>query len=100
MFCQVTKLINLQVLLVQADCFLRGRYNMELTPNERRRVGDFSMRADEIPLGLGGAHTINDMKLAHYMHIAPRLLFVAQGLATLIGAIVQCGVTPQMRDEE
>jgi hypothetical protein len=33
------------------------------------------------------------MKLAHYMHIAPRLLFVAQGLATLIGAIVQCGVT-------
>ena len=33
------------------------------------------------------------MKLAHYMHIAPRLLFVAQGLATLIGAVVQCGVT-------
>lgn len=27
------------------------------------------------------------------MHIAPRLLFVAQGLATLIGAVVQCGVT-------
>jgi hypothetical protein len=36
---------------------------------------------------------VADMKLAHYMHIAPRLLFVAQGLATLIGAIVQCGVT-------
>lgn len=33
------------------------------------------------------------MKLAHYLHIAPRLLFMAQGLATLIGAIVQCGVT-------
>jgi hypothetical protein len=33
------------------------------------------------------------MKLAHYMHIAPRTLFVAQGLATLVGAIVQCGVT-------
>ncbi|CAG7968854.1 unnamed protein product [Penicillium salamii] len=36
---------------------------------------------------------VADMKLAHYMHIAPRLLFIAQGLATLIGAIVQCGVT-------
>lgn len=33
------------------------------------------------------------MKLAHYLHIAPRTLFMAQGLATLIGAIVQCGVT-------
>lgn len=33
------------------------------------------------------------MKLAHYLHIAPRTLFVAQGLATLVGAIVQCGVT-------
>ncbi|KAL2870690.1 small oligopeptide transporter, OPT family [Aspergillus lucknowensis] len=34
-----------------------------------------------------------DMKLAHYLHIPPRTLFFAQGLATLIGAIVQCGVT-------
>lgn len=33
------------------------------------------------------------MKLAHYLHIAPRTLFMAQGLATLVGAIVQCGVT-------
>ena len=33
------------------------------------------------------------MKLAHYMHISPRILFAAQGLATLVGAIVQCGVT-------
>lgn len=33
------------------------------------------------------------MKLAHYLHIAPRTLFVAQGMATLVGAIVQCGVT-------
>ncbi|CAI7619675.1 unnamed protein product [Penicillium crustosum] len=40
-----------------------------------------------------GLEFVADMKLAHYMHIAPRLLFVAQGLATLIGAIVQCGVT-------
>lgn len=36
---------------------------------------------------------VADMKLAHYLHIAPRTLFAAQGLATLIGAIVQCGVT-------
>jgi OPT family oligopeptide transporter len=36
---------------------------------------------------------VADMKLAHYLHIAPRTLFVAQGLATLVGAIVQCGVT-------
>jgi hypothetical protein len=36
------------------------------------------------------------MKLAHYLHIAPRTLFIAQGLATLVGAIVQCGVTTFM----
>ncbi|KAK5805807.1 hypothetical protein VI817_000065 [Penicillium citrinum] len=40
-----------------------------------------------------GLEFVADMKLAHYLHIAPRTLFVAQGLATLIGAIVQCGVT-------
>ena len=34
-----------------------------------------------------------DMKLGHYLHIAPRTLFLAQGLATLVGAVVQCGVT-------
>lgn len=33
------------------------------------------------------------MKFAHYLHIAPRTLFFAQGLATLVGAVVQCGVT-------
>lgn len=40
-----------------------------------------------------GLEFVADMKLAHYLHIAPRTLFIAQGLATLIGAIVQCGVT-------
>ncbi|KAK1147785.1 hypothetical protein N8T08_000298 [Aspergillus melleus] len=40
-----------------------------------------------------GLEFVADMKLAHYLHIAPRTLFMAQGLATLIGAIVQCGVT-------
>ncbi|PLN83965.1 small oligopeptide transporter [Aspergillus taichungensis] len=39
-----------------------------------------------------GLEFVADMKLAHYMHIAPRTLFMAQGLAVLIGAIVQCGV--------
>lgn len=33
------------------------------------------------------------MKLGHYLHIAPQTVFLAQGLATLVGAIVQCGVT-------
>lgn len=33
------------------------------------------------------------MKLGHYLHIAPRSVFLAQGIATLVGAIVQCGVT-------
>ncbi|KAJ5522707.1 hypothetical protein N7513_013280 [Penicillium frequentans] len=40
-----------------------------------------------------GLEFVADMKLAHYLHIAPRTLFLAQGLATLVGAIVQCGVT-------
>ncbi|KAJ6136602.1 hypothetical protein N7512_001762, partial [Penicillium capsulatum] len=40
-----------------------------------------------------GLEFVADMKLAHYLHIPPRTLFVAQGLATLVGAIVQCGVT-------
>ncbi|KAF9893303.1 hypothetical protein FE257_011733 [Aspergillus nanangensis] len=40
-----------------------------------------------------GLEFVADMKLAHYLHIAPRTLFVAQGLATLLGAVVQCGVT-------
>lgn len=33
------------------------------------------------------------MKLAHYLHIAPRTLFFAQGIATVVGALVQAGVT-------
>jgi hypothetical protein len=37
-----------------------------------------------------------DMKLAHYLHIPPRMVFLAQGLATFIGALVQCGVTVYM----
>ncbi|KAL4924224.1 small oligopeptide transporter, OPT family [Aspergillus undulatus] len=40
-----------------------------------------------------GLEFVADMKLAHYLHIAPRTLFAAQGLAALLGAIVQCGVT-------
>ncbi|KAJ5729537.1 uncharacterized protein N7483_004045 [Penicillium malachiteum] len=40
-----------------------------------------------------GLEFVADMKLAHYLHIPPRILFAAQGLATLVGAIVQCGVT-------
>jgi phage shock protein PspC (stress-responsive transcriptional regulator) len=36
------------------------------------------------------------MKLAHYLHIPPRMVFLAQGLATLIGALTQCGVTVYM----
>ncbi|KAI9373031.1 OPT oligopeptide transporter protein-domain-containing protein [Aspergillus egyptiacus] len=40
-----------------------------------------------------GLEFVADMKLAHYLHIPPRTLFFAQGLATLLGAIVQCGVT-------
>ncbi|RHZ53120.1 small oligopeptide transporter, OPT family [Aspergillus thermomutatus] len=40
-----------------------------------------------------GLEFVADMKLAHYLHIAPRTLFMAQGLATLVGAIVQCGVS-------
>ncbi|KAJ5604373.1 hypothetical protein N7510_009527 [Penicillium lagena] len=40
-----------------------------------------------------GLEFVSDMKLAHYMHIAPRTLFFAQGIATLVGAVVQCGVT-------
>ncbi|KAL4921463.1 OPT oligopeptide transporter protein-domain-containing protein [Aspergillus aurantiobrunneus] len=43
-----------------------------------------------------GLEFVSDMKLAHYLHIAPRTLFFAQGLATLVGAIVQCGVTVYM----
>ncbi|EXJ88182.1 OPT family small oligopeptide transporter [Capronia coronata CBS 617.96] len=40
-----------------------------------------------------GLEFVADMKLAHYLHIAPRTVFWAQGIATAVGAIVQCGVT-------
>ncbi|KAJ9285646.1 hypothetical protein DTO027B5_6445 [Paecilomyces variotii] len=40
-----------------------------------------------------GLEFVADMKLAHYLHIAPRAVFLAQGIATLVGAIVQTGVT-------
>ncbi|KAI9925291.1 hypothetical protein ASPWEDRAFT_176882 [Aspergillus wentii DTO 134E9] len=40
-----------------------------------------------------GLEFVADMKLAHYLHIAPRTVFMAQGIATLVGAVVQCGVT-------
>lgn len=34
-----------------------------------------------------------DMKLGHYLHIAPRTLFWVQGMATIMGALTQAGVT-------
>jgi hypothetical protein len=37
-----------------------------------------------------------DMKLALYLHIPPRIVFLSQGIATLIGALVQTGVTVWM----
>ena len=40
-----------------------------------------------------GLYFAQDMKLAHYMKIAPRTLFFAQGLATILGALTQVGVT-------
>ncbi|KAI2789294.1 Glutathione transporter 1 [Penicillium oxalicum] len=40
-----------------------------------------------------GLEFVADMKLSHYMHISPRTVFAAQGIAALLGAIVQCGVT-------
>ncbi|KAL5360526.1 small oligopeptide transporter [Aspergillus floccosus] len=40
-----------------------------------------------------GVYFAMDMKLAHYMKVPPRTLFVAQALATLLGALTQAGVT-------
>ncbi|THC90533.1 hypothetical protein EYZ11_009996 [Aspergillus tanneri] len=45
-----------------------------------------------------GLEFVADMKLAHYLHIPPRILFLAQGLATLIGAAVQCGALGPARN--
>ncbi|GFF31296.1 glutathione transporter 1 [Aspergillus lentulus] len=40
-----------------------------------------------------GVYFAMDMKLGHYLKIPPRLLFVAQGTATILGALTQAGVT-------
>ncbi|KAI1376961.1 small oligopeptide transporter [Hypoxylon crocopeplum] len=40
-----------------------------------------------------GLYFAADMKLGHYLKIPPRTLFWAQGLATVLGAITQVGVT-------
>jgi OPT family oligopeptide transporter len=34
-----------------------------------------------------------DMKLAHYLKVPPRTTFFAQGIATILGALTQAGVT-------
>ncbi|RMZ48333.1 hypothetical protein AFCA_008519 [Aspergillus flavus] len=40
-----------------------------------------------------GIYFAMDMKLGHYLKIPPRSLFLAQGLATILGALTQAGVT-------
>ncbi|KAI1076115.1 OPT family small oligopeptide transporter [Whalleya microplaca] len=40
-----------------------------------------------------GLYFAADMKMGHYMKIPPRTLFFAQGLATVLGALTQTGVT-------
>ena len=40
-----------------------------------------------------GLFFAQDMKLAHYLKVPPRTLFFAQGLATILGALTQTGVT-------
>lgn len=40
-----------------------------------------------------GLYFAMDMKLGHYLKIPPRTLFFAQGLATVLGALTQTGVT-------
>ncbi|TDZ61818.1 Glutathione transporter 1 [Colletotrichum trifolii] len=40
-----------------------------------------------------GLYFAADMKLGHYLKIPPRTLFFAQGLATILGALTQTGVT-------
>ena len=40
-----------------------------------------------------GIYFAQDMKLGHYLKVPPRTLFFAQGLATILGALTQCGVT-------
>ncbi|EOD46007.1 putative small oligopeptide opt family protein [Neofusicoccum parvum UCRNP2] len=40
-----------------------------------------------------GIFFAQDMKLGHYMKVSPRLVFAAQGSATVLGALTQVGVT-------
>ncbi|KAI1134035.1 small oligopeptide transporter [Hypoxylon sp. FL0543] len=40
-----------------------------------------------------GLYFAADMKMGHYLKIPPRTLFFAQGLATVLGALTQVGVT-------
>ncbi|KAJ5194881.1 uncharacterized protein N7498_008319 [Penicillium cinerascens] len=40
-----------------------------------------------------GVYFAMDMKLAHYLKVPPRTCFVAQGVATILGALTQAGVT-------
>lgn len=44
-------------------------------------------------VGQGIIYFAMDMKLGHYLKIPPRSLFLAQGLATILGALTQAGVT-------
>lgn len=43
-----------------------------------------------------GLYFAQDLKLGHYLKIPPRTLFFAQGLATILGALTQVGVTQWM----
>lgn len=43
-----------------------------------------------------GIFFAQDMKLGHYMKVSPRLVFAAQGSATVLGALTQVGVTTWM----
>ncbi|CAG8926891.1 unnamed protein product [Penicillium salamii] len=40
-----------------------------------------------------GLYFAMDMKLAHYLKVLPRTCFMAQGVATILGALTQVGVT-------
>lgn len=40
-----------------------------------------------------GVYFVMDMKLAHYLKFPPRTIFIVQGVATILGALAQAGVT-------
>ena len=40
-----------------------------------------------------GIFFAQDQKLGHYFKVAPRTVFMAQGIATILGALTQTGVT-------